>query len=140
MSRRIILSLLLIVLTCGAVGAVSYEEAKDMYRSGDYAGALPVFKKRLKDRPKDAALNHWVGVCLMYTGSPKEAIPYLEFAHKKKITESPRYLAEIAFMDYRADDAAEYMDAYKEALEENKKKMSEDASFTPAKLGSWDRH
>lgn len=135
MSRRIILSLLLFALTCGVAGAVTYEEAKDMYRAGDYAGALPVFKKRLKDRPKDAALNHWVGVCLMYTGNPSEAIPYLEFAHKKKITEAPRYLAEIAFMDYRADDAAEYMDAYKEALAKDKKKMSEDATFLDDKIG-----
>lgn len=135
MYRRILVNILFVILACGISSAVTYEEAKDMYCSGDYAGALPVFKKRLKDRPKDAALNHWVGVCLMYTGNPKEAIPYLEFAHKKKITESPRYLAEIAFMDYRADEAAEYMEAYKEALEEDKKKMSEDASFLDDKIG-----
>lgn len=129
MYRRILVNILFVILACGISSAVTYEEAKDMYRAGDYAGALPVFEKRLKVRPKDAALNHWVGVCLMQTGNPKDAIPYLEFAHKKKITESPRYLAEIAFMDYRVDDAITYMDAYKKALEEDNKKIPDEVKL-----------
>ncbi len=135
MIRRIYICIVMSLLACLSCGAVTYAEAKDMYRAGDYAGALPVFQKRLKDRPKDAALNHWVGVCLMQTGRPHEAVPYLEFAHKKKITSSPRYLAEIAFMDYRIDDAVKYIDAYREALDKDDKEMSEDDGLLAGRIG-----
>lgn len=39
-------------------GAVTLDEAKEMYLQGDFAGALPVFQEALASKPKDASLNH----------------------------------------------------------------------------------
>lgn len=125
--RRCLPVALLAMVATGSVGQ-TLEEAKDMYRAGDYAGALPVFSKKLEDKPRDASLNHWTGVCLMQQGMYDEAIPLLEYALKRKVTESPRYLAEIAFMQYRVDDAEEYIEAYKTALEKSKKDVPEETA------------
>lgn len=119
----------LVTATIGA-SAVTLDEAKAMYLDGDFAGALPAFTEALKKKPKDGALNQWVGVCLMQTGQPDAAIPHLEKAHERGIAEAPRYLAEIALREYRTDDAVEYMDAYRAALQKAKKQMSEEAKVT----------
>ncbi len=112
-----------------STGAVSLDEAKEMYLAGDYASALPVFEKHLKKEPKNASLNHWMGVCLLQAGRKDEAIPLLEYADKKGIVESPRYLAEIAYKDYRLDDADAWIERYRSALEKTKKDMPEEAQY-----------
>lgn len=124
-SKRYILVSLLAFIFMPSL-AITFEEAKELYKAGEYAEALPVFEKRLEAKPKDASLNHWTGVCLMKMGHYSEAIPLLKFAHSKKVIESPRYLAEIAFMQYRVDDADEYINAYRDALKKSKKSISED--------------
>lgn len=106
--------------------AQSLEEAKEMYRAGDFAGALPVFLNAVKAKPRDASLNQWTGVCLMMEGQPQEAVPYLKFAHSKNVVEAPRYLAEIAFNNYDFEAADGYIDAYETALKKAKKSMSEE--------------
>ncbi len=119
-----------VFLSLGMVaGAVSLDEAKEMYLAGDYASALPVFEKHLKKEPKNASLNHWMGVCLLHSGQVSEAVPLLEYADKKGIVESPRYLAEIAYMDYRLADADAWIERYRNALEKAKKDMPEDAQY-----------
>ena len=119
---------LYVVMVMGVahVNAQNLDDAKEMYRNGEYDKALPVFERYLDKKPKDATLNHWVGVCLMKAGRYDEAIPRLKFGHSRKVIESPRYLAEIAFYQYRADDAAEYIDAYREALAKNKRQMPDE--------------
>lgn len=113
-----------------SASATTLEEAKEMYRNGNYADALPTFLDALKKKPKDGSLNHWVGVCLLQTGRVDEAIPYLEKANARGVLEAPRYLAEIALSEYRTDDATEYIDEYRAALTKAKKKMSEEAEAT----------
>lgn len=80
--------------------AITLNEAREMYRAGDFEGALPTFLEEIKKKPKDASLNQWVGVCLMQAGRHDEAIPHLKLAHSKNVVEAPRYLAEIAFQKY----------------------------------------
>lgn len=126
--KRFIAFLLIAVAIC--TSATTLEEAKEMYRNGNYADALPVFLEAIKKKPKDGSLNQWVGVCLMQTGSVDKAIPYLEKANARGVLEAPRYLAEIALSEYRTDDASEYIDEYRAALTKAKKKMSEEAAAT----------
>ena len=114
---------LMLAAGVASMAAQSLDDAKELYRDGEYAQALPIFEKLLAKKPKDATLNHWTGVCLMKTGRFDEAIPLLKFGHSRKVIESPRYLAEIAFSQYRADDAADYLDAYQTALDKNKREM-----------------
>ena len=70
-------------------------DAKQAYLTADYESALPVFMRELEAKPRDGALNQWVGVCLLRTGKPEEALPYLKAAESRGIAEAPRYLAEM---------------------------------------------
>lgn len=106
--------------------AITLNEAREMYRAGDFEGALPTFLEEIKKKPKDASLNQWVGVCLMQAGRHDEAIPHLKLAHSKNVVEAPRYLAEIAFQKYDFDGAEEYIDLYDAALKKAKKSMPDE--------------
>lgn len=108
--------------------AITLNEAREMYRAGDFEGALPTFLEEIKKKPKDASLNQWVGVCLMQAGRVDEAIPKLKFAQSRGVIEAPRYLAEIAFQKYDFDGADEYIDAYETALKKAKKSMPDEVA------------
>ena len=80
----IIISLILFALPF-SLSAQTLEEAKKMYKQGEFAKPKEVFKKHLKSRPNDAQLNQWYGVCLYETGEGEKAEPYLQKAAKKKM-------------------------------------------------------
>lgn len=124
---KVIVFLLALFGIAFTMNAITLNEAKEMYLNGQYEEALPVFEEALASKPKDASLNHWVGVCLYQVGRSEEAIPYLEFAESKKVIESPRYLAEIAFYDYRFADASECMKRYEAALEKAERSIGNEA-------------
>lgn len=117
-----------LLLVTSSASAITLNEAREMYRAGDFEGALPTFLEEIKKKPKDASLNQWVGVCLMQAGRADEAIPRLKFAHSKNVTEAPRYLAEIAFQKYDFDGADEYIDLYEAALKKAKKSMPDEVA------------
>lgn len=123
---RHITAITLTVIFCLPTGAITLEEAKKLYRNGDFETPLPEFKAALAKRPKDASLNQWVGVCLYQQDKPDEAIKYLKVADKKNVIEAPRYLAMIAFNDYRFDEAERYLERYRTALSKAKRSMPEE--------------
>ena len=114
-----IVSLILLFVAL-PLSAQTLEEAKKMYKQGEYAQPKEVFRKQLKSRPNDAQLNQWYGVCLYETGEAEKAEPYLQKAAKKKIQDSYLYLGKIAFDNYNFTQAKEYFEQYIEALEKNK--------------------
>lgn len=114
--------------------AQTLDEAKEMYLAGDYAGALPVFEEALSAKPKDPALNQWVGVCLLRDGQAEEAKKFLEFANTKGVVEAPRYLAEIAFGEYDFDAAQNYIEKYEKGLKRSRKPLPEDMEVLSAKI------
>lgn len=117
-----------------ATSAATLEEAKEMYRAGDFTGALPVFLDAYKTKPKDAALNQWIGVCLIQEGRPDEAVKYLKFAHDKGVAEAPRYLAELAFYDYDFDKAEDYIARYEKSLKKSRKPLPEEVEALQARV------
>ena len=123
---RHITAIALTVIFCLPSGAITLEEAKKLYRDGDFETPLPEFQAALKKRPKDASLNQWVGVCLYQQGRADEAIKHLKLADSKNVIEAPRYLAMIAFSDYRFADAEDYLDRYRAALTKAKRSMPEE--------------
>lgn len=114
---------------------LTLNDAKSLYLEGKYEQSLPVFQRELKKTPKNASLNHWLGVCLFKTGNSVAAMPYLEYADKKGIVESPRYLAEIAFYDYRVEDAEEYIEKYRRSLKKSRKDVPQEVVLLEEKLG-----
>lgn len=103
------------------LSAQTLEEAKKMYKQGEYEQSKEVFHKQLKSRPNDPQLNQWYGVCLYETGEADKAETYLQKAAKKKIQDSYLYLGKIAFDNYKFSEAKEYFSQYIDALEKNKK-------------------
>ena len=123
--RNITAALLLIGFGLSAK-SITLEEAKKLYRDGDYETSLPAFKAALAKRPRDGSLNHWVGVCLYHQGDFDEAAKHLKAADSRNVTEAPRYLALIAFNDYRFSEAENYIRRYEAAMAKAKKSVPDD--------------
>ncbi|MCM1021136.1 MAG: CDC27 family protein [Muribaculum sp.] len=132
--RRFSFLILAIAIIAGCAQAITLNEAKQLYLDGDFESALPVFEKALAAKPRDGSLNQWVGVCLLRTGRPDEAVKYLTKAESRGVTEAPRYLAEIAFDKYQFEEAADYMESYEKALVKAKSKMTNDAAELQRKI------
>ncbi len=114
-----------IVLVCSGLQAQSLDQAKKLYNEGNYAAAKPAFERLVKQAPNNSSYNHWYGVCCFETGDMENAEKYLEFAMKKKIQESYRYLGELYFQTYRFEEASEMFTEYIDIL--SKKKQNAEA-------------
>ena len=101
----LILSVLLLGLFSSPAKAQTLAQAQKLYESGQYEEALPVFKKYQKQAPGNGNYNLWYGDCLLKTGSPKEALPYLQTALKKKAKSSQWRLAQCYDALYLYEDA-----------------------------------
>ncbi len=127
--RKIYLFIVLAVISISFIKASSLDEAKTFYLKGEYSKALPVFLEQYAENPKNASVNQWLGVSLLRTGQPDEAVKYLEFANSKGILEAPLYLAEIKYKNYDFKGAGAMFDKYQAALKKSKKTMPDDATL-----------
>lgn len=109
---RKILTLIAGLSLSAVLSAQSLDAGKQMYLKGEYANAKPIFEKYIKQRPNDASLNHWLGVCYYETGEKDKAEKFLRLGAKRNIQESYRYLAQLQIEEYRFDDAVDAMDTY----------------------------
>ena len=103
--------------------ALTLDEARELYKAGKYKEAAPVFKAQLKRRPNDGSLNHWYGVCLFHEKKYNEAEKYLKIGAKRKVLESPHYLADMYMAQYRFEDAISSYEEYTAALSKAKKQI-----------------
>lgn len=126
--KYIITSLLIIICCTTATFSQSLPEARDMYLNGEYAKALPVFAREYAEKPNDATLNQWYGVCLYKTGGDiKQAEECLLFASKKGIRDSFLFLGELYSSTYRFEAANEAFDKYEAILtKRNPRKKKEE--------------
>ena len=69
---------------------------------------MPEFERQYKKNPRNASINHWLGVCLFYEGKYARAEKYLIYANKKEVRESAYYLARLYYIQYRGAEAIEY--------------------------------
>lgn len=92
--------------------AQTLDAGKQLYLKGEYSNAKPIFEKYIKQRPNDASLNHWLGVCYFETGEKNKAEKYLKVASKRNIQESYRYLAQLYSDEYRFEEAQDAIDTY----------------------------
>lgn len=138
--KRLLFIVFSVVFATLCLRAQTLEDARNMYRAGLYAEALPVFEKNLKKKPKSPTLNQWYGVCLYETGRRAEAEKYLKIAANGKIPESYRYLAGICFEQYRFVDAVNYFSRYIGYLNDRKESKEDMDDYellaTQAELGA----
>ncbi len=110
------------VSLCGA----PVDDAKRMYREGDYTGAIETLRKLIKSKPKDGTVNYYLGASLYAMGDYGQARKYLEQAQSRGVAEASRLLAIGALDNYLADEAADYIDDWEAALKKAKKAVPDE--------------
>jgi tetratricopeptide (TPR) repeat protein len=112
MSRKgFLLSLFVLVVAFG-IQAQSLNQAKIWYLQKQFQKAAPVFKREIRNRPKDPGLNMWYGACLFETGKPEEALPFLQAAAVKSIPDADLYLAKYWTVNALPDSALVLVNRY----------------------------
>lgn len=104
--------LLLFISICFRFSAQTLQEAREMFRDGNYEASMPVFEKELKRKPKDASLNYWYGVCVYYLQDKQEAVPHLKIAERGRIKEASYLLADAAFERREFRTCLRHIDQY----------------------------
>ncbi len=125
MKKKYLNIVILLLISVLGMSANSLKEAKNLYLKGEYAQAKPLFEKEYKRKPKDASINHWLGVCLYETGNHNSAIKYFKFADSKDVLESSRYLAKIYIESYDFKNGLDMYERYRNLLIESEKEMSD---------------
>ena len=120
---KYLLTIGIFISTVVPAGALTLNEARELYKAGKYEEAAPVFKAQLKRRPNDGSLNHWYGVCLFHEKKYDEAEKYLKVGAKRKVLESPHFLGDLYMALYRFDEAVERYEEYAANLEKAKKQV-----------------
>ncbi|MEG0700366.1 MAG: hypothetical protein RR442_02405 [Muribaculaceae bacterium] len=119
MKHKIYILILFIFATLTVVSA-TLEEAKDLYIKENYKDAIPLLLEQYKEAPKNASINHWLGVSLYKTGNINDAIKYLSFANTKGILDAPIYLAKIEYDKYNFEGAKVLIEKYKKEIKKKK--------------------
>lgn len=136
MGKRLVNIVLLLLISAFGMSAKTLKEARALYSKGEYAKAKPLFEKEYKRKPKDASINHWLGVCYYKTGDSNSAVKYLKYADSKDVIESSHYLAKIYIESYDFKSGLEMYERYRSILAESEKSMSESAEndYSKAKI------
>ncbi len=116
-----ILFTIFIAAALTAHAAKPLDEAKALYAAGNYEAATAALQQVVKKTPRDAAAQYYLGLSLLELGREKEALDALEKAEDRGNADAARLLAEIALDEYRADDAADHIDAWSDILTKAKK-------------------
>lgn len=115
--RATILYILLSISCVAGIQAQALNEAKELYKSGKFEQALPIFEAEYNAKPTDASLNLWYGVCLFETGKNlKKAEECLVFASTKRLPDSYLYLGQLYTNQYRFSQAADMFNKYEASL------------------------
>ena len=120
---NIIIPVLLLSLSASAA---PIDDAKRLYREGDYAGAVDKLRKILKTKPKDGTANYYLGLSLIELGDYAAASEPLEKAEARGVADASRILASRALDEYRVDDADTHIETWKKSLAKAKKDEPEE--------------
>lgn len=104
-----------LALTFGAVvtlEAQSLDAGKQLFLKGEYDNARAIFEKHIKQRPNDASLNHWLGVCYFEAQERALSEKYLKVGARRNIQESYRYLSMLYMQEYRFEEAKKAATTY----------------------------
>ena len=64
---------ILFCLSAFSISAQTLEEAKELFKNGQFEQAKPAFYKLLKSTPKNPNYNFWYGACCYETGEKNNA-------------------------------------------------------------------
>lgn len=136
MRKKRILSVLL-CLTAFTLSAQTLEEAKELFKNGQFEQAKPVFQKYAKSTPANPNYNFWYGACCYETGEKTIAEKYLVMGANKKIQEAFRYLGQLYSEEYRFEEAEQNYNTYISMLAKSKMPVTEyENILKPVRLGA----
>ncbi|MDY5828046.1 MAG: tetratricopeptide repeat protein [Candidatus Limisoma sp.] len=126
--KRILVVILSASIFASMMQAMTLKQAKDLYKAGRFADALPAMEEFYKKTPKNASYNQWYGACLYETGKKAESEKYFKYALDKKVADAARYLAQLSLerMDYAAFSL--YLEQFTEMIDGEEDALSETAS------------
>ena len=104
-----------------ALAAAPIDEAKRLYRNGNYDEAVTRLRRIVKRSPRDGNANFYLGMSLRALGKHKEAAGPLGIAEDKGIGAASEALAYDALGAYRASDAEKHIDIWESNLKKAKK-------------------
>ncbi len=125
MTRRLIILITVITSWFTITAQSTLEEAKQLVESGDLETAIPMLEELAAASPKKGDINLLLGTALYYAGDHTGAKQQWEAALSKKVNLK---LAELALMQYRTDDAEEFVETYRNGLKRGRKVLGPDES------------
>ena len=108
------------------LSAATIDDAKRLYRDGNYSAAIEKLRTILKTKPKDGTANYYLGASLMALGEVEQAREPLLKAEDRGVADASRLLAVSALDEYRTDDASSHLDAWEAALKKAKKSLPDE--------------
>ncbi len=128
MTRRLIILITVITSWFTITAQSTLEEAKQLVESGDLETAIPMLEELAAASPKKGDINLLLGTALYYAGDHTGAKQQWEAALSKKVNAANLKLAELALMQYRTDDAEEFVETYRNGLKRGRKVLGPDES------------
>lgn len=128
MTRRLIILITVAATWFAAAAQATLDEANQLVESGDLDAAIPMLEELASASPKKGEINLLLGTALFYQRDYAGAKEQWEAALKKKENLSNLKLAELALLQYKTEDAEEYVETYRSGLKRGKRVLAEDVS------------
>jgi hypothetical protein len=119
--KRNILALYILATSSIMAVAAPIDDAKKLYLDGKYESAITHLLPLQKKSPNDGFVNYYLGASYAALNRNKKAVAPLKVAESKGVADASRVLADIAFHEYRVDDAAAHLDTWATLLRKNKR-------------------
>jgi len=141
--KRIYPAILSLAIAASAIAA-PVDEARKLYREGDYAAAAEQARKLVKRSPRDGNANFVLGASLMKLGETAEALAPLKQAESRGVTEASQMLAEYALEQYDVEQADAHLDKWAATVAKSRnKKLPEEHQSLSSRLvllrNEWNR-
>jgi len=121
--KNTIMSLALGLAGIATAIAGPVDEARKLYRSGDYVAAAELMKPVVKRSPKDGNANFFYGASLFQLGDYAGAEGPLTVAEGRSVAEAAQILAGMSLDRYDVDGAEEHLDKWAAILKKGKKSI-----------------
>ncbi len=132
--KRIYPAILSLAIAASAIAA-PIDEARKLYREGDYAAAAEQARKLVKRSPRDGNANFVLGASLMKLGETAEAVAPLKQAESRGVTEASQMLAEYALEQYDVEQADAHLEKWAATVAKSRnKKLPEEHQTLSSRL------
>lgn len=127
MKMKRIANIIAAALVFACASAKPVDDGKALYEAGKYDEAIAKFTVVLRSAPRDVTANYYLGLSYLAKGDVQAAIPPLTKAEDRGSKSAAKALAEIAFGQYRMDDAADHLDTWEKLVKKDRKASIPDA-------------